>query len=57
MNIVCLPTIRFKHLDTSAHRFLGTLHAAFRPCDLVHHRALGPALFSFLPHLAGKKPW
>ena len=55
MRVVRLPTIRSKHLDTLVHTFLSTLHAAFSRCDIVHYHALGPALFSFLPRLAGKK--
>ncbi len=55
MRIVRLPTIRSKHLDTLIHTFLSTVHAVFSPCDIVHYHALGPALFSFLPRLTGKK--
>jgi len=55
MRIVRLPTIRSKHLETVLHTFLSTLHAITQPCDVVHYHALGPALFSFIPRLAGKK--
>jgi glycosyltransferase involved in cell wall biosynthesis len=34
---------------------VSTLHVMFRPCDIVHYHALGPALFSCLPRLVGKK--
>ena len=37
------------------HTFLSTLHVLVQPCDVVHYHALGPALFSFIPRLAGKK--
>lgn len=50
-----LPTIRSKHLETLLHTFLSTLDVVRRPCDVVHYHALGPALFSFIPRLAGKK--
>jgi glycosyltransferase involved in cell wall biosynthesis len=50
-----LPTIRSKHLETLAHTFLSTVHAMFSRFDVVHYHCLGPALFSFLPRLAGKK--
>ncbi len=50
-----LPTIRTKHLETLLHTFLSTLHVLTQPCDIVHYHALGPALFSFIPRLAGKK--
>ena len=55
MRVVRLPTIRSKHLETLAHTFLSTLHVLVQPCDIVHYHALGPALFSFIPRLAGKK--
>jgi glycosyltransferase involved in cell wall biosynthesis len=55
MRLVRLPTIRSKHLETVIHTFLSTAHALTQRYDLVHYHALGPALFSFLPRLAGKK--
>lgn len=55
MRLVRLPTIRSKHLETVIHTFLGTVHALTQRYDLVHYHALGPALFSFLPRLAGEK--
>jgi glycosyltransferase involved in cell wall biosynthesis len=55
MEVVRLPTIRSKHLETLVHTFLSTLHVLIQPCDVVHYHALGPALFAFIPRLAGKK--
>jgi glycosyltransferase involved in cell wall biosynthesis len=55
IQVVRLPTIRSKHLETLVHTFLSTLHVLAQPCDVVHYHALGPALFSFIPRLAGKK--
>jgi glycosyltransferase involved in cell wall biosynthesis len=55
MRVIRLPTIRSKHLETLVHTFLSTLHVLTQPCDVVHYHALGPALFSFIPRLAGKK--
>ena len=55
MNVVRLPTIRSKHLETVVHTFLSTLHVLTQPCDVVHYHALGPALFSFVPRIFGKK--
>jgi glycosyltransferase involved in cell wall biosynthesis len=55
IHVVRLPTIRSKHLETLVHTFLSSLHVLVRPCDVVHYHALGPALFSFIPRLAGKK--
>jgi glycosyltransferase involved in cell wall biosynthesis len=55
IRVVRLPTVRSKHLETLLHTFLSTLHVLVQPCDVVHYHALGPALFSFIPRLAGKK--
>ncbi|HXY13991.1 MAG TPA: glycosyltransferase family 4 protein [Terriglobales bacterium] len=55
MRVVRLPTVRSKHLETLIHTFLSTIHVMFTDCDIVHYHALGPALFSALPRLVGKK--
>jgi glycosyltransferase involved in cell wall biosynthesis len=55
MKVRRLPTIRSKHLETFVHTFISTLHAVTQPCDIVHYHALGPALFSFIPRMFGKK--
>jgi glycosyltransferase involved in cell wall biosynthesis len=55
MHVRRLPTIRSKHLETVVHTLLSSLHAMTSDYDLVHYHCLGPALFSFLPRLAGKK--
>jgi glycosyltransferase involved in cell wall biosynthesis len=55
MRLIRLPTICSKHLETLIHTLFSTLHVMFSRCDIVHYHALGPALFSFFPRLAGKK--
>ncbi|MGA9354347.1 MAG: glycosyltransferase family 4 protein [Terriglobales bacterium] len=55
MRVRRLPTIRSKHLETVVHTLLSSLHAMMSDYDVVHYHCLGPALFSFLPRLAGKK--
>ncbi|HEY1679793.1 MAG TPA: glycosyltransferase family 4 protein [Candidatus Sulfotelmatobacter sp.] len=55
MHLVRLPTIRSKHLETVVHTLLSTAHVLTHRYDVVHYHALGPALFSFLPRLAGMK--
>ena len=55
MRMVRLPTIRTKHLDTLVHTALSTVCAMFGRYDVIHFHALGPALFSWLPRLTGKK--
>jgi glycosyltransferase involved in cell wall biosynthesis len=55
VRLVRLPTIRSKHLETVVHTLLSTAHALTQRYDVVHYHALGPALFSFLPRIVGKK--
>ncbi len=55
MRVRRLPTIRSKHLETAVHTLLSTAHAMTSDYDVIHYHCLGPALFSFLPRLAGKK--
>jgi len=55
MRLVRLPTIRSKHLETVIHTLLSSAHALTQRYDVVHYHALGPALFSFVPRLLGKK--
>jgi glycosyltransferase involved in cell wall biosynthesis len=55
MRVRRLPTIRSKHLETVVHTLLSTAHAMTADYDVIHYHCLGPALFSFLPRLAGKK--
>ena len=55
MRVRRLPTIRSKHLETMVHTLLSTAHAMTSDYDVVHYQCMGPALFSFLPRLAGKK--
>jgi glycosyltransferase involved in cell wall biosynthesis len=55
MRLIRLPTVRSKHFETVLHTLLSTAHVLFQPCNIVHYHTLGPALFSWIPRLAGKK--
>ncbi len=55
IRLVRLPTIRSKHLETVMHTLLSTMHAVTQGYDVVHYHALGPALFSCVPRMFGKK--
>ncbi len=55
MRLLRLPTIRSKHFETVVHTVLSTVHAMTQGYDVVHYHALGPALFSLIPRLAGMK--
>ncbi len=55
VNIITLPSIRTKHLDTISHVFFASIHAILkvRP-DLIHYHGVGPALCLWLPKLFSK---
>lgn len=55
MHLVRLPAPRSKHFETVTHTLLSTLHSLWKPYDIVHYHTLGPALFSFVPRLVGKR--
>lgn len=57
VDLVWLPTIRHKYLDTLAHTFLSTLHLALRrgpyPVDVALYCNAANALFTILPRMTG----
>lgn len=55
MNLVYLPNIRIKSLDTLSHTFLSVFHSLFKSYDvlMIFNAANSPALF--LPRIFGKK--
>ncbi len=55
VKLIHVPTIKSKHLDASIHSLLCSIHAVFTSVDIVHYHCMGPALFSFIPKLFGKK--
>ncbi|MEW5773556.1 MAG: glycosyltransferase family 4 protein [Thermodesulfobacteriota bacterium] len=48
------PSLNTKHLEAVSHTALCSLEA-LAGYDLVHYQACGPALFSWLPRLTGRK--
>jgi len=55
MRLVRLPAPRSKHFETFFHTLVSSIHTLSEPHDIVHYHTLGPALFSFIPRLVGKK--
>ena len=53
VNLVWLPTIRHKYLDTIVHSFLSTLHLLGHRQDAVLYCNAANAVFTILPRLAG----
>lgn len=50
-----VPSVSTKHLDAGTHGLFCTLDAIGRGFDVVHYHGIGPALFSPLARLGGKK--
>ncbi len=50
-----LPTIHGKHLDATVHSFLGAWHAGLSDFDVVHFHGMGPAAFSPITRLLGRR--
>jgi glycosyltransferase involved in cell wall biosynthesis len=55
MRLVRFPSPPSKYFETFFHTLVSSLHTLTEPYDIVHYHTLGPALFSFIPRLAGKK--
>ncbi|MFC2140474.1 glycosyltransferase [Candidatus Auribacterota bacterium] len=55
VQIVSLPTIKNKFLDTFIHTFLALLHSFTKKYDLIYICGVGNSLLSFMPRLLGKK--
>jgi glycosyltransferase involved in cell wall biosynthesis len=55
IRLVTLPTIHSKHLDASVHSLLASVHAVFRPYDIVHYHCIGPGFFGVIPRVARRR--
>jgi glycosyltransferase involved in cell wall biosynthesis len=53
VDLVTLPTIRHKYLDTVAHTFLSTLHLLFHRPDVALYCNAANAIFTWMPRVAG----
>ncbi len=51
-----LPSLSTKHLDAISHTALAAADIAARQFDVVHFHSVGPALLSFLPRIASRRP-
>ena len=55
VNLVVIPSIRTKHLDTATHCAFAIPHILSHDYDIVHIHALGPSIFSSIPRVTGAK--
>jgi len=55
VELVILPTIIHKYLDTVVHTFLSSIHVIFTDAEIVYFCNTVNAIFTFIPRLFGKK--
>jgi glycosyltransferase involved in cell wall biosynthesis len=53
VDVVTLPSVATKHLDAISHVAVCTAHAIGHKADVIHYHAVGPALLSWVPRVAG----
>ncbi|MEW6407325.1 MAG: glycosyltransferase family 4 protein [Patescibacteria group bacterium] len=51
VNLIYLPSVPTKNLDTITHTFLATLDAIRRDFDIIHFQGVGPSTLAFLPRI------
>lgn len=55
INLIHLPTAHTKHLDAFIHSLISSIHVSLSDVSTVWYQAIGPAAFSFIPRLFGKR--
>jgi len=55
IHVITIPTFENKSLNAIVYSFLATLHALFRPYDVIHFHAEGPCSMIPIAKLFGKK--
>jgi len=53
INIVVLPTLRFKYLDTVVHTFLSVAHSLYRRFDIILICNAANSIYAWIPRLFG----
>jgi glycosyltransferase involved in cell wall biosynthesis len=51
VNLIKLPSIPTKNLDTITHTFFSTIHALFCKYDVIHYHGVGPATLAWIARL------
>jgi glycosyltransferase involved in cell wall biosynthesis len=50
-----IPCIHSKYFDAAIHAFNSSINSLFNLYDIIHYQAMGPAIFSWIPRMFGKK--
>lgn len=51
IELVFVPNLRTKYLDTITYTFTATLNALGRKFDVMHYQGIGPSILSFIPRV------
>ncbi|MFH1326279.1 MAG: glycosyltransferase family 4 protein [Candidatus Falkowbacteria bacterium] len=51
VNLINLPSIPTKNLDTITNTILATLHVLFMKADIIHYHSIGPSSLLWIPKL------
>lgn len=51
VHLIRRPSIHTKNLDTITHVFFSTIHALFRPADIIHYHGVGPSTLAWIPRV------
>ncbi|MCC7357243.1 glycosyltransferase family 4 protein [Candidatus Uhrbacteria bacterium] len=51
VDLITLPTVNRKNLDTWFATLFATLHVLWQPVDIVHYQGVGPSTFSWIVRL------
>ncbi len=54
VNLISIPSLETKHLDTITHTLFSTIHALFQGYDIIHYHSVGASLLSFIPRIFTK---
>ncbi len=56
MNVKTVPALNFRNLEKMSASFVATIkQTCLKDFDIIHYHAFGPALFSIIPKIMGKK--
>jgi glycosyltransferase involved in cell wall biosynthesis len=51
VQLISLPSIPTKNLDTITHTFLATIHVLFKKVDVIHYHGVGPSTLAWIPRI------
>lgn len=55
VQLITLPCIRLRYIETISHVFLSLIHACFGKYDIIHIHAVGPSTLAWIPRLFARR--